>query len=81
MKVYDDDEDELVDVDLDDGEGEAAVVSTRNDPLSKSLQVGDMGFFLRRTEFFGLKNLSYYATVNDIRYFIYVPLSQIHLQQ
>ena len=79
MKVYDDDEDELVDVDLDDGESEAAVVSTRNDPLSKSLQVGEMEFFLRRTEFFGLKNLSYYATVmiSDI----YVPLSQIHLQQ
>ena len=42
MKVYDDGEDDLVDVDLDDGDGDgeaAAVVSTRNDALSKSLQV------------------------------------------
>ena len=40
MKVYDDGEDELVDVDLEEGgDGEAAVLSTRNDPLSKSLQV------------------------------------------
>ena len=37
MKVYDGGEDELVDVDLEDGE--AAVLSTRNDTLSKSLQV------------------------------------------
>ena len=44
MKVYDDGEDELVDVDLEEGDGEAAVLSTRNDPLSKSLQVrGRMG--------------------------------------
>ena len=39
MKVYNDDEGELVDVDLDDGGDDAAVVSTRNDALSKSLQV------------------------------------------
>ena len=45
MKVYDGGEDELVDVDLEEGnDGEAAVLSTRNDPLSKSLQVrGRMG--------------------------------------
>ena len=47
MKVYNDDEGELVDVDLDDGGDDAAVVSTRNDALSKSLQVGHIEVLLQ----------------------------------